>query len=73
MKLSFTNLDRTYVVFILFCNNNNEINSSNKNSTINKDNVISPSPSQISKETAFILGDSMVMKLNRFLLTRNKD
>ena len=28
-------------------NNNNEISSSNKNSTINKDNVISPSPSQI--------------------------
>ena len=51
-------------------NNNNEISSSNKNSTINKDNVISPSPSQISKETVFILGDSMVKKLNGFLLTR---
>ena len=51
-------------------NNNNEINSSNKNSTINKDNVFSPSPSQISKETVLILGDSMVKKLNGFLLTR---
>ena len=41
-------------------NNNNEINSSTKNSTINKDNVTSPSPSQNSKETVFILKDSMV-------------
>ena len=47
-------------------NNNNEISSCNKNSTINKDNVISPSPSQISKETVFMLGDSMVKKLNAF-------
>ena len=51
-------------------NNNSEINSSNKNSTINKDTVISPSKSQISKETVFIQGDSMVKKLNGFLLTR---
>ena len=51
-------------------NNNNEISSCNKNSTINKDNVISPSPSKISKETVFILGDSIVKKLNGFLLTR---
>ena len=48
-------------------NNNNEISSSNKNSTINKHNVISLSPSQISKETLFILGDSMVKKLNGFI------
>ena len=47
--------------------NNNEISSSNKNSTINKHNVISLSPSQISKETLFILGDSMVKKLNGFI------
>ena len=26
MKLSFTNLDRIYVVFILFCNNNKKKN-----------------------------------------------
>ena len=54
-------------------NNNNENNSSNKNSTNNKDNVInviSPLPSQNSKETLFILGDSMVKNLNGFLLTR---
>ena len=51
-------------------NNNNEINSTSKNSTINEDNVTSPSPSQNSKETVFILGDSMVKKLNGFLLTR---
>ena len=40
-------------------NNNDEINSSNKNSTINKDNIISRSPSQISKEIVLILEDSM--------------
>ena len=51
-------------------NNNNEINSSNRNNTINKDNVTSPSQSQNSKETVFILGDSMVKKINGFLLTR---
>ena len=38
--------------------NNDEINSSNKNSTINKD-IISRSPSQISKEIVLILEDSM--------------
>ena len=27
MKSSFTNLDRIYVVFILFCNNNNSNNN----------------------------------------------
>ena len=51
-------------------NNNREINSSNKNSTVNKDNVTSPLPSQNSKETAFMIEDSMVKKLNGFLLTR---
>ena len=51
-------------------NNNQEINSSNKNSTVNKDNVTSPLPSQNSKETVFMIGDSMVKKLNGFLLTR---
>ena len=50
-------------------NNNQEINS-NKNSTVNKDNVTSPLPSQNSKETVFMIGDSMVKKLNGFLLTR---
>ena len=54
-------------------NNNNEISSSNKNSTIKKDNVISPSPSQISKETVFILGDSMVKKLNGFYWQGNSN
>ena len=38
--------------------NNDEINSSNKNSTFNKD-IISRSPSQISKEIVLILEDSM--------------
>ena len=51
-------------------NNNNNENNSKKNHTTNKDNFISPSPSQNSKETVFILGDSMVKKLNSFLLTR---
>ena len=51
-------------------NNNNEINSSNRNNTINKDNVTSPLQSQTSKETVFILEDSMVKKINGFLLTR---
>ena len=51
-------------------NNNQEINSSNKNSTVNKDNVTSLLPSQNSKETVFMIGDSMVKKLNGFLLTR---
>ena len=40
-----------------------------KNRTTNKD-VTLPPPSQNSKETVFILGDSMVKKLNGFLLTR---
>ena len=47
-------------------NNNNKNKSRNKNSTTNKNNVTSPSPSQNSKETVFILGDSMVKKLNGF-------
>ena len=51
-------------------NNNREINSRNKNSTVNKDNVTSPLPSQNLKETAFMIEDSMVKKLNGFLLTR---
>ena len=50
-------------------NNNNDNNSSNKNITTNKD-VTLPPLSQNSKETVFILGDSMVKKLNGFLLTR---
>ena len=37
MKLSFTNLDRIYVVFILFCyNKNNNNNNSNNNNNKNK-------------------------------------
>ena len=40
-----------------------------KNRATNKD-VTLPPPSQNSKETVFILGDSMVKKLNGFLLTR---
>ena len=50
-------------------NSNNDNNSSNKNSTTNKDFTLPPT-SQNSKETVFILGDSMVKKLNGFLLTR---
>ena len=34
MKLSFTNLDRIYVVFILFCFNNN--NNKNNNNAVRK-------------------------------------
>ena len=49
-------------------NNNNENNSNNKSSNNNKVNSIPSSPT--SKETVFILGDSMVEKLNGFLLTR---
>ena len=51
-------------------NKNNGNNSSNKNSTTNKDNVTLPPPSQNSQETMFILGDSMVKKLNGFLLIK---
>ena len=51
-------------------NTKNKNNSSNKNSTNKKDNVTLPSLSQNSKETVFILGDSMVKKLNGFSLTR---
>ena len=48
--------------------NNNENNSNNKSS---HDNKINSTPSsQTSKETVFILGDSMVKNLNGFLLTR---
>ena len=68
-----TNLSLNFLIDINNNNNNNNENSSNKNSTNNKDNVInviSPLPSQNSKETVFILGDSMVKKLNGFLLTR---
>ena len=49
-------------------NSNNDNNSSNKNSTTNKDFTLIPI-SQNSKETVFILGDSIVKKLNGFLLT----
>ena len=48
--------------------NNNENNNNNKSSNDNKVNSTPPSPT--SKETVFILGDSMVKKLNGFLLTR---
>ena len=47
--------------------NNNENNSNNKSSNDNKVNSTPSSPT--SKETVFILGDSMVKKLNGFLLT----
>ena len=47
--------------------NNNENNNKNKSSTNNK--VTSTPLSPTSKETAFKLGDSMVKKLNGFLLT----
>ena len=40
MKLSFTNLDRIYVVFILFCNNNN--NNNNNNNSNNNNNKTQP-------------------------------
>ena len=46
-------------------NNNNDNNSSNINRTTNKD-VTLPPPLQNFKETVFILGDSMVKKLNGF-------
>ena len=48
--------------------NNNENNNNNKSSNDNKVNSTPSSPT--SKETVFILGDSMVKKLNGFLLTR---
>ena len=49
-------------------NNNNENNTNNKSSTDNKVNITLSSLN--SKETVFILRDSMVKKLNGFLLTR---
>ena len=55
-------------------NNNNNDNSINENNNTNKstyDNKVnSTSLSPTSKETVFILGDSMVKKLNDLLLTR---
>ena len=58
-------------MIILNNNNHNENNSrNNKKRTYNKDNVISPLPSQNSKENVFILGDSTIKKLNGFLLIR---
>ena len=51
-------------------NNNNENNSMNKKRTNNKENVISPLPSQNSKESVFILGDGTIKKLNGFLLIK---
>ena len=48
--------------------NNNESNKNNKSSTDNKVNSTPSSPT--SKETVFILGDSVVKKVNCFLLTR---
>ena len=50
---------------------NNDNISSNKNSTINKDNVTLPPPSQNSKQTKFKLADSMVKKLNGFYRQEN--
>ena len=41
MKWSFTNLDRIYVEFILFCNTNNNNNNNNNNSNNNNNNVYS--------------------------------
>ena len=45
MKLSFTNLDRIYVEFILFCNTNTNTNTNtnnnNNNSNNNNNNVYS--------------------------------
>ena len=38
MKLSVTNLDRIYVVFILFCNNNNNNNNDINNNNNNNNN-----------------------------------
>ena len=49
---------------------NNINNNNNKNNNNNRVNFTSPSPSQNSKETVFILGYSMVKKLKGFLLTR---
>ena len=53
-------------------NNNNSINNENNyNNKSSYDNKVkSTSSSPTSKETVFILGDSMVKKLNGFLLTR---
>ena len=48
--------------------NNNENNNNNKSSNDNKVNSTPLSPT--SKETAFMLGESTVKKLNGFLLTR---
>ena len=48
--------------------NNTENNSNNKSSIDKKVNSTPSSPA--SKETVFILGDSMVKKLNSFFLTR---
>ena len=45
-------------------NNNNQNNNNNKSSTDNKVNGTPPSSS--SKETVFIFGDNMAMKLNVF-------
>ena len=42
MKLSFTNLDRIYVLFILFCNNNSNSNSNSNNNNNNNNNNKSP-------------------------------
>ena len=73
LTLDVKSLIRKIIIIIIITiinNNNNEIKNSGKNSTNNKDNVTSPSPSQNSKETVFILGNSMVKKLIDFLLTR---
>ena len=56
-------------------NNNNNSNSNNNeninnNQSSNDDKVNSTPLSPTSKKTVFILGDSMVKKLNGFLLTR---
>ena len=51
-------------------NNSNNNENSNKNKSSNDNKVNSTPSSPTSKETVFILGDSMVKKLNGFLLTR---
>ena len=51
-------------------NNNNNINNENNNKSSYDNKVNSASSSPTSKETVFILGDSMVKKLNGFLLTQ---
>ena len=48
MKFSFSNLDRIYVVLILFCNNNNNKNNNNNNN--NKSNGNNNNMSEMSNK-----------------------